>query len=72
MRGRKSLMQVEAGNRISSSMAEVEEHDVTVVRNVVDDRGWEDVEAEDVTQGHGRSKSVLAASASCASSVRFL
>jgi hypothetical protein len=72
MRGRKSLVQVEAGNRIISSMAEVEEHDVTVVRNVVDDGGWEDVEAEDVAQGHGRSKSVLAASASCASSVRFL
>jgi hypothetical protein len=72
MRGRKSLVQVEAGNRVSSSMAEVEEHDVTVVRNIVDDGGWEDVGAEDVSQGHGGSKSVLAASASCASSVRFL
>jgi hypothetical protein len=72
MRGRKSLVQVEAGNRVSSSMAEVEEHDVTVVRNVVDDGGWEDVGAEDAAQGHGGSKSVLAGSASCASSMRFL
>jgi hypothetical protein len=65
-------VQVEAGKRVSSSMAEVEEHDVTVVRNVVDDGGWEDVGAEDAAQGHGGSKSVLAGSASCASSMRFL
>jgi hypothetical protein len=72
MRGRKSLVQVEAGNRVSSSMAEVEEPDVTVVRNTGDDGVWEDVGVEDAARGHGVSKGVLAASASSASSVRFL
>lgn len=72
MRGRKSLVQVEAGNRVSSSMAEVEENDVTVVRNIVDDGGWEDVGAGDVAQDHGYPKNVSAAPVSCASSVRFL
>jgi hypothetical protein len=71
MRGRKSLVQVEAGNRVSSSMAEVEEPDVTVVRNVADDGAWEDVGVEDTAQGYS-AKGVLKASASNASSVRFL
>lgn len=69
MRGRKSLVQVEAGNRISSSVARVEDPDVTVVRNTAGDDGWEDV-AEDATYGVG--KGVLATSVSNASSVRFL
>jgi hypothetical protein len=72
MRGRKSLVQVEAGNRVSSSMAEVEEPDVTVVRNIVDEGAWEDVGVEDVAQDRGFPRGVLKASASNASSVRFL
>lgn len=72
MRGRKSLVQVESGNRISSSRARVEEPDVTNVRHSTGDDGWEDVVGEDATSVHGAGKGVLAASASNASSVRFL
>lgn len=72
MRGRKSLVQVEAGNRISSSVARVEDPDVTVVRHSAGDDGWEDVDFEDKAQTHSASKGVLATSASNASSVRFL
>ena len=72
MRGRKSLVQVEAGNRISSSRARVEEPDVTVVRHSTGDDGWEDVIGEDATSVHGVGKGMLATSASNASSVRFL
>lgn len=73
MRGGKSLVQMEAGNRISSSRAKVEDPDTTVVRHSVgDDDAWEDVGTEDEAQGRGIGKGVLAASASNASSVRFL
>ncbi|KAG9649110.1 hypothetical protein KCU64_g9559, partial [Aureobasidium melanogenum] len=71
MRGRKSLVQVEAGNRISSSMAEVE--DPGTARNRAgDDDAWEDVGVDDTTQDRSMPKGVLTASASNASSVRFL
>lgn len=73
MRGRKSLVQVEAGSRISSSRARVEDPDTTVVRHSGgDDGAWEDVGTEDEAQGRGIGNGVLAASASNASSVRFL
>ena len=72
MRGRKSLVQVETGNRISSSMAELQEPDITVIRNTSGDDGWEDVVVEDATSTQGISKGVLATSVSNASSVRFL
>lgn len=71
MRGRKSLVQVKAGNRISSSMAKVEEPNV-VKNKDADDDAWEDVVVEDMTQARGVPKGVLAASTSNASSVRFL
>ncbi|THW42357.1 hypothetical protein D6D25_04634 [Aureobasidium pullulans] len=51
MRGRKSLVQVEAGNRISSSMAKVEETGDKNKANT-DDIEWEDA-VENVPQGHG-------------------
>ncbi|KAG9964100.1 hypothetical protein KCU61_g3164, partial [Aureobasidium melanogenum] len=71
MRGRKSLLQVEAANRISSSMAEVE--DPGAARNRAgDDDAWEDVGVDDTTQDRSMPKGVLTASASDASSVRFL
>ncbi|THW83195.1 hypothetical protein D6D15_09750 [Aureobasidium pullulans] len=53
MRGRKSLVQVEAGNRISSSMAKVEETGDKNKANT-DDTEWEDA-VENVPQGHGIS-----------------
>ena len=71
MRGRKSLVQVEAGNRISSSKAKLEEPDVTVIRHTGDD-GWEDVGVKDEAREKVSSKGVLAPSASNASSVRFI
>lgn len=71
MRGRKSLVQVEAGDRISSSMAEVEGPDAAK-RKAGDDDAWEDVQDEDTTQNRSMSKGILAASTSNASSVRFL
>ncbi|KEQ75330.1 hypothetical protein M436DRAFT_70840 [Aureobasidium namibiae CBS 147.97] len=72
MRGRKSLVQVEAGNRISSSKARVEDPDITVVRHSTGDDGWEDVVGEDALSVQGVAKGVLASSPSNASSVRFL
>jgi hypothetical protein len=72
MRGRKSLVQVEAGNRISSSMAELQKPDTTVARGTSGDDGWEDVVVDDATSAQGVSKGVLATSVSNASSVRFL
>ncbi|THZ20138.1 hypothetical protein D6C91_04864 [Aureobasidium pullulans] len=51
MRGRKSLVQVEAVNRISSSMAKVEETGDKNKANT-DDTEWEDA-VENVPQGHG-------------------
>ncbi|THX16186.1 hypothetical protein D6D13_01860 [Aureobasidium pullulans] len=70
MRGRKSLVQVEAGNRISSSMAKVEETGDKNKANT-DDTEWEDA-VESVPQGHGISAGVLATSTSHAGSMRFL
>ncbi|THZ86132.1 hypothetical protein D6C88_05438, partial [Aureobasidium pullulans] len=70
MRGRKSLVQVEAGNRISSSMAKVEETGDKNKANT-DDTEWEDA-VENVPQGHGISAGVLATSTSHAGSMRFL
>ncbi|TIA17907.1 hypothetical protein D6C80_03748 [Aureobasidium pullulans] len=57
MRGRKSLVQVEAGNRISSSMAKVEETGDKNKANT-DDTEWEDA-VENVPQGHGISAGVF-------------
>ncbi|KAH0357738.1 S-adenosyl-L-methionine-dependent methyltransferase, partial [Aureobasidium melanogenum] len=55
MRGRKSLVQVEAANRISSSMAEVE--DPGAARNRAgDDDAWEDVGVGDTTQDRSMPK----------------
>ncbi|KAI4725530.1 hypothetical protein E4T49_06744 [Aureobasidium sp. EXF-10728] len=68
MRGRKSLVQVEAGNRISSSMAKVEESDFMAANKVIDNENWEDVVMEDATPARSVRKSVLAASTSNASS----
>ncbi|THV91234.1 hypothetical protein D6D17_08724 [Aureobasidium pullulans] len=70
MRGRKSLVQVEAGNRISSSMAKVEETGDKNKANT-DDTEWEDA-VENFPQGHGISAGVLATSTSHAGSMRFL
>ncbi|THY82225.1 hypothetical protein D6C95_08834 [Aureobasidium pullulans] len=70
MRGRKSLVQVEAGNRISSSMAKVEETGDKNKANT-DDTEWEDA-VENVPQGHGIPAGVLATSTSHAGSMRFL
>ncbi|THX46507.1 hypothetical protein D6D11_06833 [Aureobasidium pullulans] len=70
MRGRKSLVQVEAGNRISSSMAKVEETGDKNKANT-DDTEWEDA-VENVPQGHGISAGVLATSTSHTGSMRFL
>ncbi|KAH0364842.1 hypothetical protein KCU65_g6552, partial [Aureobasidium melanogenum] len=73
MRGRKSLVQVEAGNRISSSMAKLQEPDAVKNKAGDDhDDGWEDVVLEDTTQDRSMTKGGLAASTSNASSVRFL
>ncbi|KAH0340572.1 hypothetical protein KCU81_g6758, partial [Aureobasidium melanogenum] len=73
MRGRKSLVQVEAGNRISSSMAEVEPPDAAKSKARDDhDDGWEDMVLKDTAQDRGMPKGGLAASPSNASSVRFL
>ncbi|THX51511.1 hypothetical protein D6D06_07315 [Aureobasidium pullulans] len=70
MRGRKSLVQVEAGNRISSSMAKVEETGDKNKANTYDTE-WEDT-VENVPQGHGIPAGVLATSTSHAGSMRFL
>ena len=72
MSGRKSLVQVEAGNRISSSVAKVEESDFVAKDKATDNENWEDVVMEDATPARSVRKSVLAASTSNASSVRFL
>ncbi|KAI4721193.1 hypothetical protein E4T48_02606 [Aureobasidium sp. EXF-10727] len=72
MRGRKSLVQVKAGNRISSSMAKVEGFDAVAGNKNIENENWEDVVMEDATPARSVRKSVLAASTSNASSVRFL
>ncbi|KAH0422371.1 hypothetical protein KCU90_g9140, partial [Aureobasidium melanogenum] len=71
MRGRKSLVQVEAGNRISSSMAKVEEPDAAKSQPI-DDDAWEDIVVEDTAQDRSIPKGMLTASTSNTSSVRFL
>lgn len=71
MHGRNSLVHVEAGNRISSSMAKVEESDA-VKKEDGDEDVWEDLVAEATTQARGVPEGVLASSTSNASSVRFL
>ncbi|CAD0095377.1 unnamed protein product [Aureobasidium vineae] len=72
MRGRKSLVQVKAGNRISSSMARVEEPDAVAKDKAIENDDWEDVVMEDAASARSVRKGVLAASTSDASSVRFL
>ncbi|CAD0108542.1 unnamed protein product [Aureobasidium uvarum] len=72
MRGRKSLVQVETGNRISSFMAKVEEPDAVARDKVTENDDWEDVVMEDATPARSARKGVLAASTSNASSVRFI